>query len=147
MIKAVAGGGGRGMRAVHSEGEVENAYDRCCSEAKSAFGNGEVYIERLVRRARHVEVQIIGDGHDVMHAFERDCTLQRRNQKLVEIAPAPELGAGLRNAILDAAVRMARHFPYRGLGTFEFLVESDAAADASAFFFMEANPRLQVEQR
>ena len=109
MIKAVAGGGGRGMRAVHSPNEVEDAYARCRSEAQSAFGNGDVYIERLLRRARHVEVQIIGDGRDVMHAFERDCTLQRRNQKIVEIAPAPKLDAGLRSAILDAATRMARH--------------------------------------
>ena len=80
-----------------------------------------------------------------MHAFERDCTLQRRNQKIVEIAPAPKLDSGLRSAILDAAVRMARHFPYRGLGTFEFLIDGDAPSDAPAFFFMEANPRLQVE--
>ena len=145
MIKAVAGGGGRGMRAVHSPNEVEDAYARCRSEAQSAFGNGDVYIERLLRRARHVEVQIIGDGRNVMHAFERDCTLQRRNQKIVEIAPAPKLDAGLRSAILDAATRMARHFPYRGLGTFEFLIDGDAPSGAPAFFFMEANPRLQVE--
>lgn len=145
MIKAVAGGGGRGIRAVHAPDEVDDAYARCRSEALHAFGNGDVYIERLVRRARHVEVQIIGDGRDVMHAFERDCTLQRRNQKLIEISPAPQLDKGLRRGMLDAAVKIARHFPYRGLGTFEFLVDRDAPAAASAFYFMEANPRLQVE--
>ncbi len=145
MIKAIAGGGGRGMRAVHTIAEIDEAYARCRSEALSAFGNSDVYIERLVTRARHIEVQIIGDGRDVVHAYERDCTLQRRNQKLIEIAPAPGLDASLRDAILKAAIAMARHFPYRGLGTFEFLVDADAPASALAFYFMEANPRLQVE--
>jgi len=147
MIKAVAGGGGRGMRAVSAPAEVAEAWARCQSEAASAFGDGALYAERLVRRARHIEVQVIGDGQEVIHAHERDCTLQRQNQKLVEIAPAPGLEPGLRQAILDAALRMARHFPYRGLGTFEFLVDLDAPATAtsSSFFFMEANPRLQVE--
>jgi acetyl/propionyl-CoA carboxylase alpha subunit len=122
MIKAVAGGGGRGMRAVHSPNEVEDAYARCRSEAQSAFGNGDVYIERLLRR-----VHPSGDDRVVLRCisqvFERDCTLQRRNQKIVEIAPAAKLDAGLRSAILDAATRMARHFPYRGIGTFEFLID------------------------
>jgi len=145
MIKAVAGGGGRGMRVVHASHEVDEAYQRCRSEAETAFGSGELYIERLIRHARHIEVQIIGDGHSVVHAFERDCTLQRRHQKIIEIAPAPSLDRNLRNDILGAAVTMASHFPYRGLGTFEFLVETDATNGASGFYFMEANPRIQVE--
>lgn len=145
MIKAVAGGGGRGMRAVAAAEEVAAAWSRCRSEAQAAFGDGALYAERLLRRARHVEVQVIGDGRAVIHAHDRDCTLQRQGQKLVEIAPAPHLAPGLRQAILDAALRMARHFPYRSLGTFEFLVDLEGPADGPGFYFMEANPRLQVE--
>ncbi len=145
MIKAIAGGGGRGMRSVRSVDEVDAAYERCRSEARGAFGNGDLYVERLVRRARHVEVQVLGDGERVAHAFERDCTLQRRNQKLIEIAPAPGLDPALRKRILAAATRIAQHVNYRGLGTFEFLVDLDAPREAPAFYFMEANPRLQVE--
>jgi len=142
MIKAVAGGGGRGMRAVEAPGQVADAYARCASEAASAFGDGSLYAEKLVKRARHIEVQVIGDGSAVVHAWERDCTLQRQGQKLVEIAPAPDLAPGLREAILSAALRLARAVSYRGLGTFEFLVDLDAPG---SFYFMEANPRLQVE--
>ncbi|RJG12153.1 carbamoyl-phosphate synthase large subunit [Pseudomonas cavernicola] len=141
MIKALAGGGGRGMRAVHRAEEVPEAYARCQSEAKAAFGNGDLYVERLIRNARHIEVQVIGDGDEVSHLWERDCTLQRRNQKLVEIAPSPNLPAALRDSILQAALQLAAAVNYKTLGTFEFLVDEDNGD----FVFMEANPRLQVE--
>ncbi|MFG2001918.1 carboxyl transferase domain-containing protein [Spirillospora sp. NPDC048911] len=140
MLKALAGGGGRGMRVARTTAEVPEAYERCRSEAFAAFGNGDLYVERHVTHARHIEVQIVGDGSGaVTHLWERDCSVQRRHQKLVEIAPAPSLAADLRDRILDAAVRMAAHVRYGSLGTFEFLV-----ADAE-FWFLEANPRLQVE--
>jgi acetyl/propionyl-CoA carboxylase alpha subunit/acetyl-CoA carboxylase carboxyltransferase component len=139
MLKAVAGGGGRGMRMVHHADDLEQAYLRCRSEAKASFGHDAVYAEQLVRGARHIEVQIVGDGTSVSHLWERECTLQRRNQKLVEFAPSPGLEPCLRGRILAAAVSLAQVLHYRGLGTFEFLVEGDA------FWFMEANPRLQVE--
>jgi acetyl/propionyl-CoA carboxylase alpha subunit/acetyl-CoA carboxylase carboxyltransferase component len=142
MLKALAGGGGRGMRAIRDAAELEDAYQRCASEARSAFGNGDLYVERLIEQARHIEVQVIGDGQGgISHLWERDCTLQRRNQKLVEIAPAPTLPAALREQILAAALRLAGAVNYRGLGTFEFLVD-EARGD---FVFMEANPRVQVE--
>jgi acetyl/propionyl-CoA carboxylase alpha subunit/acetyl-CoA carboxylase carboxyltransferase component len=141
MVKAVAGGGGRGMRPVASEGELEEAFARCRSEAQSAFGNGDLYVERLIRRARHIEVQILGDGQSVSHLWERDCSLQRRRQKIVEIAPAPRLSKALRDRLIEAALRLAGAVKYRNLGTIEFLVEEGT----DAFFFIEANPRLQVE--
>ncbi|MFN5511489.1 MAG: biotin carboxylase N-terminal domain-containing protein, partial [Burkholderiales bacterium] len=147
MIKAVAGGGGRGMRAVHCLEELEEAHARCRSEALAAFGRAEVYVERLIAQARHIEVQVLADAHgDVVHLWERECSAQRRHQKIVEIAPSPRLDAGLRERILQAAVRMARAAGYCNLGTFEFLVDDavDPASDA-AFVFIEANPRLQVE--
>ncbi|RYF47996.1 MAG: biotin/lipoyl-binding protein, partial [Comamonadaceae bacterium] len=146
MIKAVSGGGGRGMRVVRSVQEVPQAYARCQSEALRAFGNDSLYVEKLVERARHIEVQVVGDGQHVAHVFERECTLQRRHQKLIEVAPAPGLDPVLRTLILNAALALAREFPYRSLGTFEFLVDQDPALSvAEAFYFMEANPRLQVE--
>lgn len=145
MLKAVAGGGGRGMRAVPRPEELDEAYARCRSEALRAFGDGAVYAERLIRRARHVEVQIVGDGQEVVHLGERECTLQRQNQKLVEIAPAPGLTPELRDRLIAAACAMARASDYRGIGTFEFLIDRDAAGEADAFAFIEANPRLQVE--
>ena len=145
MIKAVAGGGGRGIRAVHSPDEVEQAYARCQSEAEKFFGNGEVFVERLVERARHVEVQILGDGKAVSHLGERDCSVQRRNQKLVEIAPAPGLPDALRRRIHTAALQLAEAARYESLGTFEFLVDTENLSDDSDFAFIEANPRLQVE--
>ncbi|MEM7749034.1 MAG: biotin carboxylase N-terminal domain-containing protein, partial [Pseudomonadota bacterium] len=141
MIKAVAGGGGRGMRPVFSHDELEPAYERCTSEAQAAFGNGDVFVERLVRRARHIEVQVIGDGSDVSHLWERDCSLQRRRQKIVEIAPAPNLEPALRDQLISAALRLASCANYRSLGTIEFLVDTASGE----FFFIEANPRLQVE--
>jgi acetyl/propionyl-CoA carboxylase alpha subunit/acetyl-CoA carboxylase carboxyltransferase component len=146
MIKAVAGGGGRGVRVVERLEEIEDTYARCRSEARAAFGNGDVYVERLVRNARHVEVQIIGDSTgEVSHAGERDCSIQRRHQKIVEIAPSPGLPPGLRERITAAAVQLARAVRYDNLGTIEFLVDASDLSDASAFAFIETNARLQVE--
>ncbi|MEZ5557642.1 MAG: carboxyl transferase domain-containing protein [Pseudomonadales bacterium] len=142
VIKAVGGGGGRGMRIVRQLDEVEDAWQRAGSEAGAAFGNDAVYVEQLVERARHIEVQIAGDGSGEVVSFgTRDCTVQRRHQKLVEIAPAPALDEGLRAAIESAALKLARAVGYQSLGTFEFLVETEA----QRFYFIEANARLQVE--
>ncbi len=142
MVKALSGGGGRGMRAVTDPAELEAAYARCQSEAKAAFGNDAVYVEQLVEAARHIEVQVLGDGSGaVSHLWERDCTLQRRHQKLVEFAPAPGLDPALRDRIIHSALTLAAEVNYRGIGTFEFLVE----AEQGRFYFMEANPRVQVE--
>ena len=145
MIKAVAGGGGRGMRAVTEAADIDEAYARCRSEAKSAFGRGDVYVEQLIRKARHIEIQIVADGKHVTHLGERECSLQRRNQKLVEIAPSPTLDKSMRDALCAAAIRLAGEANYSSLGTFEFLVDASAPGDAATFAFMEANPRLQVE--
>ncbi|SDI30101.1 carboxyl transferase domain-containing protein [Variovorax sp. OV700] len=143
MIKAIGGGGGRGMRAVLHAGELPEAHARCMSEAKAAFGVEGVYVERLMRNARHIEVQVLGDGQAVASLGERECTLQRRFQKLVEIAPSPSLPDALRAQVTQAALRMAKAVGYRSLGTFEFLV--DAESPTLPFVFIEANPRLQVE--
>jgi len=146
MIKAIAGGGGRGMRAVLCAEELEAAYARCRSEALSAFGDAEVYVEALLPRARHVEVQIAGDGSgQVVHLWERECSVQRRNQKLVEIAPSPWLDAELRARLLDAAVRIGQAADWDGLGTIEFLVDAEPGGLGTRFAFIEANARLQVE--
>jgi len=142
MIKAVAGGGGRGMRAVEAAADLPEAYARCRSEAQAAFGVADVYVERLIRRARHVEVQVAGDDATIVQLGERECSIQRRHQKLVEIAPSPWLTAGVRERLVDHALRLARAVGYTSLGTFEFLVD---AADPSSFAFIEANARLQVE--
>ena len=124
MIKALAGGGGRGMRPVYSLADLDEAYERCVSEARASFGIGGVYVERLIQKPRHIEVQIVGDGVRVIHLGERECTLQRRNQKLIEVAPSPTLSQGLRSKITDAALRLAQEARYTSLGTFEFLVDS-----------------------
>lgn len=145
VIKAVGGGGGRGMRVVRRREDLAEAYARCQSEARAAFGVEAVYAERLVARARHIEVQIAGDGREVIALGERDCTLQRRFQKLVEIAPSPVLKPALRDRIIEAALKLARRVEYRSLGTFEFLVEENEAGVQKDFVFIEANPRLQVE--
>jgi acetyl/propionyl-CoA carboxylase alpha subunit len=145
VIKAVGGGGGRGMRVVRHRDGLPEAYARCRSEAASAFGVDALYAERLVARARHIEVQIAGDGEQVIALGERDCTLQRRFQKLVEIAPSPVLQPHLRDEIIKAALRLARRVNYRSLGTFEFLVEETEDGEQKNFVFIEANPRLQVE--
>ena len=129
MIKAIAGGGGRGMRIVDDAAKLEEAYARCQSEAKAAFGSDGVYVERLIRNARHIEVQIIGDHHGaISHLWERECTIQRRNQKLIEVAPSPSLSDALRARIIDAAKELAAAANYDNLGTFEFLVDDDARA-------------------
>ena len=145
MIKAVAGGGGRGVRVVRELAEIDDAWERCASEAKAAFGSPELYVETFLPRARHVEVQIAGDGNRVTHLWERDCSLQRRYQKLIEIAPAPGLPAGVRTRILAAAVQLAHNVGYDNLGTFEFLVDAEHLNSDSFFAFIEANARLQVE--
>ncbi|KRR15071.1 carbamoyl-phosphate synthase large subunit [Bradyrhizobium jicamae] len=146
MIKAIAGGGGRGMRIVDDVERLEEAYARCQSEAKAAFGSDGVYVERLIRNARHIEVQIICDHHGaISHLWERECTIQRRNQKLIEVAPSPSLNDALRTRIIDAAKDLAAAANYDNLGTFEFLVDNDARGSDKAFAFIEANPRLQVE--
>ncbi|WP_407147668.1 carboxyl transferase domain-containing protein [Bradyrhizobium sp. ORS 86] len=146
MIKAIAGGGGRGMRVVDDAAKLDEAYARCQSEAKAAFGSGDVYVERLIRKARHIEVQIIGDRHGtISHLWERECTIQRRNQKLIEVAPSPSLSEALRARIIEAAKQLASAARYDNLGTFEFLVDDDAGEGEGAFAFIEANPRLQVE--
>jgi acetyl/propionyl-CoA carboxylase alpha subunit/acetyl-CoA carboxylase carboxyltransferase component len=146
VIKAVAGGGGRGMRAVTRAEEIEEAYRRCQSEARAAFGNGDVYVEHMMPRARHVEVQIAGDGSGaVTHFFERECSIQRRHQKIVEIAPSPGLPPAIRDRLTKAAVRMAAEVRYDNLGTFEFLVDASGGKEEPGFAFIEANPRLQVE--
>ncbi len=144
LIKAVGGGGGRGMRIVTQREQIAEGYDRARSEAEAAFGIADVYVEQLALGVRHVEVQIAGDSvGSLMTLGDRDCSLQRRHQKLIEIAPAPRLAQELRDALADAALRMAREVGYRSLGTFEFLV-GDTLGDAG-FAFIEANARLQVE--
>ena len=142
MLKASWGGGGRGMRVIESPAELLEQVDAGRREAEAAFGNGEVYLEKLVQRARHVEVQILGDRHgNVVHLFERDCSLQRRNQKVVERAPAPYLDEAKRQDICQAALALCRAANYVGAGTVEFLMD----ADSGDFYFIEVNPRIQVE--
>ena len=145
IVKALAGGGGRGMRVVETESELEEAYRRCQSEARASFGNDAVYVEAFMPRARHVEVQVVGDGKIASHIWERDCSLQRRHQKIVEIAPAPALDPDLRQQLCDAAVWLADDVKLKGLATVEFLVDPKPARHAPAFAFIECNPRLQVE--
>ena len=146
MIKAVAGGGGRGMRLVESESQLPELLDSAQREAQSAFGNAHVLIEKVVVRPRHIEVQVFGDSHgNVVHLFERDCTLQRRNQKVIEEAPAPGMTAGLRAKMCDAAVKLAKSVGYTGAGTVEFLVEGGTLDETAKWYFIEMNTRLQVE--
>ncbi|MBL8486706.1 MAG: ATP-grasp domain-containing protein, partial [Rhodocyclaceae bacterium] len=144
MVKAVAGGGGRGLRVVRDPADLAAAFERCRSEALAAFGVGEVFVERWLPRARHVEVQILGDGRHVVDFGERECSLQRRHQKLVEVAPCPTLDPAIRRALVDAALALGREVGYRGLGTVEFLVDPAPGADPP-FAFLEVNARLQVE--
>jgi acetyl/propionyl-CoA carboxylase alpha subunit/acetyl-CoA carboxylase carboxyltransferase component len=142
MLKAVAGGGGRGMRAVAGADEMAAAFARCQSEALAAFGDGSVFVEKLLARPRHIEVQVLADGcGDIVHLYERDCSVQLRNQKVVEIAPAPGLEAGLRRRILEDAVRLSRAAGYLNAGTVEFLIDPERGEH----FFIEFNPRIQVE--
>ena len=140
MIKAALGGGGRGMRVVHSADEAQEAYDRAKSEAKAAFGSDEVYVEKYVDRPKHIEVQILGDKNgNIVHLYERDCSIQRRHQKVVEIAPSNSLSDELRQDICNAAVKLMKNVDYLNAGTVEFLVSGDK------FYFIEVNPRVQVE--
>lgn len=141
LIKAVGGGGGRGMKQVHGPGELKKIIELAVAEADAAFGDARVYMERYVASGRHVEVQILGDGHNVIHIGDRDCSIQRRYQKLLEEAPAVDLQDDLRKAMHDAAVRFSSHLNYRGLGTVEFLVD----CARNEFYFLEMNARVQVE--
>ncbi len=141
MIKAVNGGGGRGMREVAKHEDLREAYDRAKSEAKAAFGDDRVYVEKLIVEPKHIEVQIMGDQHGhVVHLHERDCSIQRRHQKVVEVAPAFALPQETRDAICQAAVKLMKNVSYVGAGTVEFLVTPDGS-----FYFIEVNPRIQVE--
>ena len=140
IIKASLGGGGRGMRIVNNPEEVRESYDRAKSEAKAAFGNDEVYVERFIKNPKHIEVQILGDEHqNIVHLFERDCSVQRRHQKVVEVAPSVSVSEDLREQICDAAVHLMKNVNYVNAGTVEFLVADNE------FYFIEVNPRVQVE--
>ena len=141
MLKAAAGGGGRGIRVVEDEAGLRAAFAAASKEAANAFGDGRMYLERFVRRARHVEVQVLGDGSDAVHLFERECSLQRRRQKMLEEALAPGIDPGVREAMTAAAVRLAREVGYSSAGTAEFLVDDET----HEFFFIEMNTRIQVE--
>ncbi|CAG9460796.1 unnamed protein product [Pedinophyceae sp. YPF-701] len=141
IVKAAMGGGGRGMRVVRREEELKDAFLRASNEAQAAFGDGRMFIEKYVEDPRHIEVQILADEHgNVSHLYERDCSVQRRHQKVVEIAPAPNLDKEVRQGLLDAAVRIAKHVGYKNAGTVEFMVDKHGA-----FYFLEVNPRVQVE--
>lgn len=156
ILKAASGGGGRGIRVVsildsptETRRAISGTFDSCSREAAASFGDSTVYPERFLVDARHVEVQVLGDGKGgVCHFWDRECSLQRRNQKMIEVAPAPNGDVGLRRAMIGAALRMAAHVRLRSLATFEFLVEahkSGPGAEGNRFYFMEANPRIQVE--
>jgi len=146
IIKAVAGGGGRGIRIVDDPSTLDDTFARASAEAQAAFGNGALYVEQFLPLARHVEVQVAGDASGaVTHFWDRDCSLQRRHQKLVEIAPAPSLPEAVRSRLVQAAVRLASATGYLNLGTFEFLVDASASGDGAPIAFIEANARLQVE--
>ncbi|WP_141603405.1 pyruvate carboxylase [Terrilactibacillus laevilacticus] len=141
IIKAVLGGGGRGMRIVRNESELEEAYNRAKSEAKQTFGQDDVYVEKYIENPRHIEVQILADQNgETVHLFERDCSVQRRHQKVVEVAPSRALDENVRQAICDSAVKLMKSVNYLNAGTVEYLVSSNGE-----FFFIEVNPRVQVE--
>ncbi|KIM11165.1 MAG: acetyl-CoA carboxylase [Sulfuricurvum sp. PC08-66] len=141
ILKAAAGGGGRGMRVVEEEAKIEGAFLAAESEAMTAFGDGTIYMEKFIKNPRHIEVQVLGDTHgNVLHIGERDCSMQRRHQKLIEESPAIVLPPHVRLALLDSAVRAAKFIKYVGAGTFEYLLDAD-----NNFYFMEMNTRLQVE--
>jgi len=142
MLKASAGGGGKGMRLVESDGELQSGFDNAQSEAASAFGDSSIYLEKAVSRPRHIEIQVFADSHgNVVHLGERECSIQRRHQKVIEECPSPINDAGLRSTMGTAAVKLARAVNYVGAGTVEFLV----ADDTREFYFLEMNTRLQVE--
>lgn len=140
IIKAALGGGGRGMRIVREAAELSSAYDRAKSEAKAAFGNDAVYVEKLIEKPKHIEVQILGDLYgNIVHLYERDCSVQRRHQKVVEVAPSVSISEKLRNELCEAALKLSRAVSYENAGTVEFLVSGES------FYFIEVNPRIQVE--
>ncbi|MCU1272705.1 MAG: pyruvate carboxylase, partial [Bryobacterales bacterium] len=142
IVKAAFGGGGRGMRVVEKPGEFAERLEEARREAGASFGNDAVFLERYIRRARHVEVQILGDRHgNILHLYERDCSVQRRHQKVVEVAPAQGLAGDIRRALGEAAVKLARAAGYYNAGTVEFLVD----AETGKWYFIEVNPRIQVE--
>jgi 3-methylcrotonyl-CoA carboxylase alpha subunit len=146
LIKAVAGGGGKGMRKVNAAGEFAEMLLSCKREAASSFGDDRVLIEKYIERPRHIEVQVFGDSRgNVVHLFERDCSLQRRHQKVIEEAPAPGMDAATRAAVCEAAVKAARAVDYVGAGTIEFIADASEGLRADRFWFMEMNTRLQVE--
>ena len=145
LIKAVAGGGGKGMRLVDTADAFAAALSEARSEAVNAFGNGDVLLEKFISQPRHIEVQVFGDGTDVLHLFERDCSLQRRHQKVVEEAPAPGMTKQMRAVMGKAAVAAAKAIEYRGAGTVEFIVDGSDGLREDRFWFMEMNTRLQVE--
>ena len=141
IIKAAFGGGGRGMRVVRDQESLRDSFERATSEAKTAFGNGTVFVERFLDKPKHIEVQLLGDNHgNVVHLYERDCSVQRRHQKVVELAPAKDLPIDVRDNILADAVRLAKHVNHRNAGTAEFLVDQQ-----NRYYFIEINPRIQVE--
>ncbi len=142
LIKASAGGGGRGMRVVTADAELARALDAAAAEAQAAFGDASIYVEKFIERARHIEVQVLGDAHgNVVHLGERDCSAQRRHQKLIEEAPSPAVDQGLRSELTDAAVRLARRVGYQGAGTVEYVLDEATRR----WFFLEMNTRIQVE--
>lgn len=142
MVKAAAGGGGRGMKIVWDEADLKETFESAAKEAEAAFGDGTLYVEKYIPHARHIEVQILGDAHgNVIHLGERDCSIQRRHQKLVEEAPAPKISDTLRQAIRETAVKLAQAIKYENAGTVEFLVDMDH----ETFYFLEMNTRIQVE--
>jgi 3-methylcrotonyl-CoA carboxylase alpha subunit len=146
LIKAVAGGGGKGMRKVEADADFDAALASCKREASSSFGNDDVLIEKYIQSPRHIEVQVFGDTHgNIVHMFERDCSLQRRHQKVIEEAPAPGMTDAVRKAMTDAAIKAAKAVNYVGAGTVEFIVDGSGELRTDGFWFMEMNTRLQVE--
>ncbi|MGH9772980.1 MAG: biotin carboxylase N-terminal domain-containing protein, partial [Candidatus Acidiferrales bacterium] len=142
IIKAAMGGGGRGMRVVHEESKLEGRLEEARGEALASFGDASVFLEKFLPRARHLEVQILADQHgNILHLRERDCSVQRRHQKVVEVAPAENLAPEIRNQLCEAAVSIARAAGYRNAGTVEFLLD----VDTGNLYFIEVNPRIQVE--
>ena len=141
MIKASAGGGGRGIRVIEEPEKFDQLAAQAATEAKSAFGNGDIYLEKFIQKARHIEIQVMGDGNNFVHCFERECSLQRRRQKIWEEAPSIALSDSKRHQICESAVALAKQVGYRGAGTVEFLYDDDSGE----YYFMEMNTRIQVE--
>lgn len=141
LIKAIAGGGGKGIRFVENERGLKEQFSVAVAEATSAFGNGGVYLEKYLENAKHIEVQVLGDGKNVVHLYDRECSMQRRRQKVLEEAPSPSLDSQTREALCACAVRMAKEVGYKGAGTLEFLYDSKS----KGFYFLEMNTRIQVE--